>query len=140
MTSWVVQKQLQLTRKLSILKRFVFGGLSFILVFMPHIVLFSPLVDIVLISLLFNVFAYVAYARLYGREFNKIASVDLRLSIAELLLVIANYANSGTVVTVWGQEFSWVWWYVIISIPLEIIFFFAYKWYFSLSWTDISGG
>lgn len=107
---------------------------------MPHIVLFSPLVDIVLIGLVFNLAAYMAYARWFGREFNKIASVDFRLSLAELLLVVANYAGSGVIVAIGSLETSWLWWYVIVSIPIELSFFFAYKWYFGLSWSDMSGG
>ena len=106
---------------------------------MPHIELFSPLIDIVLISLVFNVFAYLMYARLYGREFSKIASVDIRLSLVELLLVVANYATTGTVVQVLGYQLEWWLWYIIISIPIEILFFFAYKRYFNLSWDEIAG-
>ena len=106
---------------------------------MPYIELFSPLWDIVLISLVFNVGAYAVYAHVYGREFNKISSVNLRLSLVELLVVVANYANSEIVVMVGTVEFSWLWWYVIVSVPTEIVCFFIYKWYFKLSWKDISG-
>lgn len=106
---------------------------------MPYVTLISPLVDIVLVSVVFNVAAYGAYAYIYKREFAKIASVDIRLSIAELLLVIANYAGSGAVIGLWGYEISWWLWYIIVSIPVEIIFFMAYKYYFGLSWEEIAG-
>ncbi|MFW0871256.1 MAG: hypothetical protein ACKKL4_02265 [Patescibacteria group bacterium] len=106
---------------------------------MPVVEIFNPALDIVLISLLFNLVAYFAYAQLYGKEFSKIASVDLRLSLAEILIIIANYAHSGVVITLGGIELSWIWWYILISIPIELGFFFAYKWYFNLSWEELSG-
>lgn len=107
---------------------------------MPFVTLVAPYLDIVLISIGFNIFAYAMYAYLYKREFVKIASVDLRLSIAELLLVIAIYAPGGVIVSVpYIGDMAWWMWYIIISIPIEIIFFFAYKNYFNLSWDDIVG-
>ena len=106
---------------------------------MPHIVLISPLLDIVLFTLVFNLFSYLAYAYIYGREFNKIASVDLRLSLTELLIIISNYAYSGTVVVIGALEFHWFWWYIMVSVPVELALFFAYKWYFGLTWRDITG-
>ena len=67
---------------------------------MPYFTLFGPLFDIALISIVFNIVAYIAYGILYKREFAKIASVDIRLSIAEILFVIANYAPTGVTVAV----------------------------------------
>lgn len=103
------------------------------------IILANPALDIILISVLFNVFAYGAYVYLYKREFSKIASVDIRLSLVELLLVVINYYGSQTVVTVLGISFQWWVWYIIISIPIEILFFMSYKRYFNLTWDDIAG-
>jgi|GEM_PF-3078216 len=103
------------------------------------IIFTNPALDIILISVLFNVFAYGAYAYLYGREFSKIASVDIRLSLVELLLVIVNYYGSKTLVTVLGVNFDWWVWYILISIPIEILFFMSYKRYFNLSWDEIAG-
>lgn len=106
---------------------------------MPFIEVFNPAIDIVLISLVFNAMAYIAYAKLYGKEFNKIASVDLRLSLVEILIIIANYVNSGITITWASFELSWIWWYIMISIPIELAFFFLYKWYFNLSWEEMAG-
>ena len=106
---------------------------------MPFVEVFTPAIDIVLISLLFNCVAYAAYSKFYGREFNKIASVDLRLSLVEILIIIANYAHSGVTVALGSIELSWIWWYILISIPIELCFFFLYKWYFRLSWEEMAG-
>lgn len=107
---------------------------------MPLVQLFSPAVDIVIICVVFNALAYIAYAWLYGREFNKVALVDLRLSIAQFLLLVANYAPRGVMVSVFGWETNWLWWYVVVSVPLEFAAFFGYKWYFGLDWNDIQNG
>lgn len=106
---------------------------------MPHVIIFSPLIDIALVSIAFNLFAYTVYAYVYGKDFKQIASVDLRLSIVEILLVVANYATSGTVITVLGILLPWWLWYIIASVPAEVAFFLAYKRYFKLSWNDIAG-
>ena len=103
------------------------------------IILANPALDIILISVLFNVFAYAAYAKLYGKQMGKIASVDLRLSLVELLLIMINYYGSSTVISVLGYSIDWWLWYIIISIPIEILFFMSYKRYFSLTWEEIAG-
>lgn len=106
---------------------------------MPVIEIFGPAIDIVLISLVFNTLAYAAYIKLYGREFNKVASVDLRLSLVEILIIIANYAHSGAVIALGSVELSWIWWYILVSIPIELAFFFGYKRYTGLSFEEMSG-
>ena len=103
------------------------------------IIITNPALDIIAIAVLFNLFAYGVYAFLYGREFSKIASVDLRLSLVELLVIGINYYGSKTVVTVLGMSFEWWIWYILISIPIEILFFMSYKRYFNLSWEEIAG-
>ncbi len=103
------------------------------------IVLASPALDIILISVLFNLLAYGAYAYLFKKEFSKIASIDIRLSLVTILVIMINYYGSGTIITFLGMNFDWWVWYIIISIPIEILFFMSYKTYFGLTWDDIAG-
>ena len=104
--------------------------------FLP-IIIFGPAVEIVLLIVALNIVAYGIYAWLYQKDFQKIAMIDLRFSVIEVLLLIANYAGSGATVLTLGSELAWYWYYIIVSIPLEIAFFIAYKKCIGARWAEV---
>ena len=107
---------------------------------MPYVTLVNPLIDILLFSLAFNVCSYAAYAYIYKQEFAKIASVDIKLSLVEILLVVLNYGWRGVTISLpfFGDTWWWVW-YMIVSIPMGFLFLFIYKYLFGLGWSEMLG-
>lgn len=102
--------------------------------------LFGPQIDIILIIIGFNIFGYVIYAALYGKDLAKVSIADFKLSLVEILLLLALYLNNDVTVPAFGTEISWVWWYVIVSLPIELLFFFGYRRYLGISWNEMLGG
>jgi len=101
--------------------------------------LYGPQIDIILIIVVFNIISYAVYYRIYGKNFAAAANVDFKVSIIEILLLVIMYAGHGVTVLAFGDQLAWYWWYIVVSLPIEIIFFLGYRRLLGLSWEEMFG-
>ena len=97
---------------------------------------FTPAIDIALFVLISSVAMYVMYDVVFKRDIAQAMVIDIKFSLARLLLITTNYAYTNTTIELYGQHLSWFWWYILVSVVVDTSLFFLYKWYYAIGWQD----
>jgi amino acid transporter len=97
----------------------------------------TPAIDMIIALLAIYAVLYYLYIRIYKKDLKGIYSVDIKVSLTLLLLVIALYYDSGMTMNLVGLEVGWLAFFILISFMIETLFFLLYRRVVGLSWKQV---